>query len=73
MLLSTNVEGRARQRGELVDLTSEVATYLREAGRVEIVRQEHLDTPEDAERVEIAARRTRVRSREVVADDRHAG
>ena len=64
VLLSTNVEGRTRQCGELVDLTPEVANYLREAGRVEMVRQEYLDTPEAATHVELAARRTRVRTRE---------
>lgn len=61
MLLPTNLEGRTRQHGETVDLDPEVATYLREQGRVEIVRGEHPDTPEDGARAE-TTKRTRVRS-----------
>jgi len=61
VLLPVSYEGRTRQHGETVDLPAEVATYLREQGRVELVRGEHPDTPERAETPESTTRRTRTR------------
>lgn len=65
MLLTTNLDGQTRSRGEEVDLPAEVASYLREQGRVEIVRGEHPDTPERSATSE-ATRRTRARSERAV-------
>lgn len=64
VLLPTNLDGRTRLIGETVDLPAEVASYLREQGRVEIVRGERPDTPEGTSSMERSARR-RVRERTV--------
>lgn len=60
VLLPTNLDGRTRLRGETVEVSGEVASYLREQGRVELVRDERMETPEGrAGRPETASRRPR--------------
>lgn len=54
VLLPTNLEGRTRLPGESLDLSPDVATYLREQGRVEVVRGERPDTPERSTTAETA-------------------
>jgi len=56
-----NVAGESRARGSEVDVEGDVASYLLEQGRVELVRGEHPDTPERAVTLESMSKRTRVR------------
>lgn len=57
LLTAMNVAGESRTRGSEVDVEADVASYLLEQGRVEIVRGARPETPERAVTRERAARR----------------
>ena len=52
LIVGMNIAGETREAGEEVNVPGDVASYLREMGRVEIVRGERPETPEAGAGVE---------------------
>lgn len=63
LLVRMNVAGDYHERGDVVEVPAEVATSLASLDRVEIVRGEQPDTPEDRTPPMEKAARTRKRQR----------
>jgi hypothetical protein len=60
LLTRMNVADGHHERGDVVDVPGEVASYLSQVGRVEIVRGEQPETPEHSGRRTEKARRREV-------------